>query len=703
MDSFPHDEDTIYRSILRIHAYTKKYLPHRPPESFVSGNGTGTGLFVRPVEPKPFYTAARAAAAGAAADAPPSSSHLFFEGSMRARGSTMPRETSAGPPDPERDLFILTCAHVIESAYQIKVKLLTKEVENSEISATVVAYVPYDLAAFDADYHPKYDLALLHIRRPAYWPEDFRPHMLPLGDARDLKSGDTLRAFGFPLAQKGLSANKGVFSSFQHLIHHDVSIAPGNSGGPILNERGEVVGINNSGVTRVGAGNISYAVPIEFFSEFVGKFMFSLPVCPENDEAQRLAPWRVMHLPTFGFHVQNTTKMRPGARVTKIDFIEFPGKVVSLEDDMITVTLEDMGSHMEMLCGRPDSEDDDDLFAPACQISVRREQVVPMLNEDDPVTINMQVLVRFRGLDVLDNIFDLGGKDGAPRLEVGDTIVAVENIEPERGGDPFLTVDRNAEVELPWLKQRVHLFRSMQRFVDPHRSYRFRVLKHDAPSDAPPVEIGLRPRHHLVHGEVKRHPPYDPIPHVCCYGLMFVPVSLSLRDTTDAGIMRTIVCMGSDLARTPHLMLSFMVPDVPASHDDILVVGDILQKVNGHTVRTVDQLHDALARPVPHADDPRLEMVRLEFREGRVYEFPVAELLDYESRHPPYSMPALAYEILRAREKGGAVPTPRMAGDRRQIAVHLRQALRIAEAEAPRPLLEGGFHTCIRPVDGASQ
>lgn len=699
MDSFPHDEETIYRSILRIHAYTKKYLPHRPPESFVSGNGTGTGLFVRPIAPQPFYDAADAAAAESKVPSP-SPSHTFFEGSMRDRASSMPRGAPRAPLDPERDLFILTCAHVIESAYKIKVKLLTKEVENSEIPATVVAYVPYDLAAFDAQYHPKYDLALLHIRRPAYWPEDFRPHMLPLGDARDLKSGDTLRAFGFPLAQKGLSANKGVFSSFQHLIHHDVSIAPGNSGGPILNERGQVVGINNSGVTRVGAGNISYAVPIEFFTHFVGKFMFSVPVCPEGNEEQRLAPWRVLHLPTFGFDVQNTTKTRPGARVTRIDFIEFPGKVVSLDDDMVTVMLEEIGSHMDMLCGR---RDDESLFSPDCLVTVRREQVIPVLREDDPIAVDMQVMVRFRGLDVLDNIFDLGGQDGGPRLEVGDTIVAVENIDTGRGGDAFLTVDRNSEVEVPWLKQRVHLFRSMQRFVDPHRRYRFRVLKHDASADAEPVEIGLRPRHHLVHGEVKRHPPYDAIPHVCCYGLMFVPVSLSLQDTADGNIMRTIVCMGPDLARTPHLMLSFMVPDVPAAHDEILVVGDILKKVNDRTVRTVDQLHDALARPVPHADDPRLEMVRLEFREGRVYEFPVAELLDYESRHPPYSMPALAYEILRAREKGGAVPTPRMAGDRRQIAVHLRQALRIAEAEAPRPLLEGGFHTCIRPVDGASQ
>lgn len=674
MNSFPHDEETIYRSILRIHAYTKKYLPHRPPESFVAGNGTGTGLFVERIDPRRFYYDD-----ASSQDASPP----YFVGSMRRRASTMP--PSAVEPGPD-DLFILTCAHVIESAYQIKVKLLTKEVENSEIPATVVAYVPYDLAAFESQYHPKYDLALLHIRRPAYWPATFQPNCLPLGDARNLTSGDTLWAFGFPLAQKGLSANKGVFSSFQHLIHHDVSIAPGNSGGPILNERGEVVGINNSGVTRVGAGNISYAVPIEYFTEFVGQFMFSVPVCPEGAEEQRLAPWRVLHLPTFGFHVQNTTATRPGARVTKIDFIEFPGKVVSMADRFTTVALTD---HMEMLCG---PRADGNLFSPDCHVTVRPEQVIPVLDEEDPITVGMQVLVRFRGLDQLDNIDDLGE---GPRLEVGDVIVGVENIDKDRGtGDEFLAVDRNSEISVPWLKQRVHLFRSMQRFVDPHRRYRFRVLKHDAPSDADPVEIQLQPRHHLVHGELRRHPPYDAIPYVCCYGLMFVPISLSLQQATDAEIMRTILCMGPDVARTPHLMLSFMVPDVPASHDEILAVGDVLKKVNGHTVRTVEQLHGALARPKAAEDGS--QTIRFEFEDGRVYEFSIGDLLRYESQTPAYPIPPSVYQILRARHELGAAAS----GDKQKIAGHLEEALRILSGSS-RTAMEGGFHTCIRPVCAA--
>jgi serine protease Do len=96
------------------------------------------------------------------------------------------------------------------------------------------------------------DLALLRLRDD---PGDLPT--IPVGDSDALRVGELVYAVGHPWGRlgavtagivSGLGAarwpNRGSSTRYVHYVQSDVALAPGNSGGPLLNARGEVVGIN---------------------------------------------------------------------------------------------------------------------------------------------------------------------------------------------------------------------------------------------------------------------------------------------------------------------------------------------------------------------------------------------------------------------------------------------------------------------------
>ncbi|MDT4823030.1 peptidase Do [compost metagenome] len=112
---------------------------------------------------------------------------------------------------------------------------------------------------------PKTDVAVLKI--------DARDlPTVPMGSARDLKVGEWVLAIGSPFGFEN-SVSAGVVSakgrslpddSFVPFIQTDVAVNPGNSGGPLLNARGEVVGINSQIYSRSGGyQGVSFAIPID--------------------------------------------------------------------------------------------------------------------------------------------------------------------------------------------------------------------------------------------------------------------------------------------------------------------------------------------------------------------------------------------------------------------------------------------------------
>jgi serine protease Do len=146
----------------------------------------------------------------------------------------------------DKDGHILTNHHVIEGAERILVKLT----DGRSLFAQVVGV------------DPDTDIALIKV------PSDGKlPHAV-MGDSDDLRVGEWVCAIGNPLAYEH-TVTVGVVSfigrklfdmSLDNYIQTDAAINFGNSGGPLINTRGEVIGIN-SAISRQ-ASSIGFAVPI---------------------------------------------------------------------------------------------------------------------------------------------------------------------------------------------------------------------------------------------------------------------------------------------------------------------------------------------------------------------------------------------------------------------------------------------------------
>jgi S1-C subfamily serine protease len=97
--------------------------------------------------------------------------------------------------------------------------------------------------------------------------------MIPV--STELKMGDTVYALGSPAGPElAVSLSRGIVSTDRprtfgeySFIQHDAAVNPGNSGGPLLNGRGEVVGMNTAKVK--GTEGISFAIPIEDVRRFI--------------------------------------------------------------------------------------------------------------------------------------------------------------------------------------------------------------------------------------------------------------------------------------------------------------------------------------------------------------------------------------------------------------------------------------------------
>jgi serine protease Do len=145
------------------------------------------------------------------------------------------------------DGYVVTNNHVVDGATQIRVKLS----DGREVPGKVVGG--------DA----KTDLALLKIEATGL-------PVIPLGDSSRLEVGEPVMAVGNPfgleqtvttgiVSATGRAIGAGPYDDF---IQTDASINPGHSGGPLVNARGEVVGVNTA-IASGGGGSvgIGFAIP----------------------------------------------------------------------------------------------------------------------------------------------------------------------------------------------------------------------------------------------------------------------------------------------------------------------------------------------------------------------------------------------------------------------------------------------------------
>ena len=179
------------------------------------------------------------------------SQRFFRRGDGPVEGPTpreleTPRQGSGSGFLIDRDGYILTNHHVIDAAERITVTLADGRAFRAEVIGT----------------DPAIDVALLRIAASPDLPE------APLGNSDELRVGEWVCAIGNPLGYVH-SVTVGVVSfigrklfdpSLDAYIQTDAAINFGNSGGPLINSRGEVIGINSAVSSR--ASNIGFAVPI---------------------------------------------------------------------------------------------------------------------------------------------------------------------------------------------------------------------------------------------------------------------------------------------------------------------------------------------------------------------------------------------------------------------------------------------------------
>lgn len=129
---------------------------------------------------------------------------------------------------------------------------------------------------------PEADLALLQLEPGTYQPAW-------IGDSQALRVGELVLAVGHPWGQPGY-VTMGVVSALGHavdqqgkpaipIVRSDAALAPGNSGGPLVNAMGAVIGIN----TMVVGGDQGVAIPIHVAKAFVDQ-VFSTSNVQSKDQ-----------------------------------------------------------------------------------------------------------------------------------------------------------------------------------------------------------------------------------------------------------------------------------------------------------------------------------------------------------------------------------------------------------------------------------
>lgn len=144
------------------------------------------------------------------------------------------------------DGYLVTNAHVVGEAQEVQVRLAT----DRRLKGTVVGR------------DPRVDLALVKVEGGQGLP------VLPLGDSEALRVGELVLALGHPFGLEqtvslGIVSRKGAplltASPGFDFIQTDAAVNPGNSGGPLVNMAGQVVGVNTMAARN---GSIGFAIPI---------------------------------------------------------------------------------------------------------------------------------------------------------------------------------------------------------------------------------------------------------------------------------------------------------------------------------------------------------------------------------------------------------------------------------------------------------
>jgi serine protease Do len=157
--------------------------------------------------------------------------------------------------------YVLTNNHVVDGATEVKVTLSDKREFDAKIIGT----------------DPKTDVAVLKIDADKVTPVTF-------GDSSKVEVGDVALAIGNPFGV-GQTVTKGIISAtgrgnlgiedYEDFLQTDAPINPGNSGGALVNDRGELIGINTAIISHGSGGSqgIGFAVPANLVRQVMDQIL----------------------------------------------------------------------------------------------------------------------------------------------------------------------------------------------------------------------------------------------------------------------------------------------------------------------------------------------------------------------------------------------------------------------------------------------
>ncbi|MBL6751664.1 MAG: Do family serine endopeptidase [Nevskia sp.] len=178
------------------------------------------------------------------------------------------------PDDPKKPMWGLGSGFIISSD---GVVLTNSHVVRDASSVTVTLYNRREYIAKVLGLDPATDIAVLKIDASDL-------PTIRLGDSGALKVGDYVLAIGTPFGFDQ-TATSGIVSAVRRplpdapyipFIQTDAAVNPGNSGGPLFNAHGEVIGINAQIYSRTGAyEGLSFAIPINLAKHIAGQILAS--------------------------------------------------------------------------------------------------------------------------------------------------------------------------------------------------------------------------------------------------------------------------------------------------------------------------------------------------------------------------------------------------------------------------------------------